>query len=277
MVASAPIEVKVIFDAASQGRRKPTRRVDHTPRVSRSAPWIVLGLLNLLAAGGLYYVTWWRVDPFIYLTFALKTPMDMDLDMAAAMFLPRQAEPLEPSPPVVEQPSSPAAPQVYTGQAARIMIGGAAYGWLTLATIAAFALAASAGAAIGRIGGSRGRRVAALLVLTLTFALAIAALVVWNQYGRKYLPNQLRIGMGGLVLLSALIGLAVGRAARGLACLSAITLILSALGTVVALYLGSRCGAIPPERAVPLYLFLAFFIHSGYGWIQLPLLSRLGR
>jgi hypothetical protein len=278
MVISAPLEVKVIFDASSRGRRRPTHRVSHSPRISRSSPWIVLGLLNFLAAGGLYYATWWRVDPFIYLTLMLKTPVDVDLNMAAGIFVPRPTEPREPAPPpVVEQPSTPSVAPSYTGRTAQMIIGGAAYGWLTLATLAACALSASAGAAIGRIGGSRGRRVGTLLALTLTLVLAIAALVVWNQFGRKYLPSHLRIGMGGLVLVTALIGLAVGRAARRLASLAAITLILSAVGTVAGLYLGSRCGAIPPAQSAPLYLALAFLIHSGYGWIQLPILARLGR
>jgi len=278
MNTSAPLEVKVIFDASSQGRHRPTRRVSHSSRVSRSSPWIALGFLNFLAAGGLYYATWWRVDPFIYLTLMLKTPVDMDLNMAAGIFVPRQNERRELAPPpVVEQPSSPSGAPSYTGRTAQMMIGGAAYGWLTLATLAACTLSVSAGAAIGRIGGSRGRRVGTLLALTLTLVIAIAALVVWNQYGKQYLPSHLRIGMGGLGALSALIGLAVGRAARGLARLAAITLILSAVGTVVGLYLGSQCGAIPPAQSAPLYLALAFLIHSGYGWIQLPILSRMGR
>lgn len=278
MTTSTPLEVKVIFDASSRGRRRPTRRIGYPQRVSRSSPWLVLGLLNFLAAGGLYYATWWRVDPFIYLTLMLKTPVDMDLNMAAGIFVPRPTEPREPvPPPVVEQPSPPTVAPSYTGRTAQMMIGGAAYGWLTLATLAACALAASAGAAIGRIGGSRGRRVGTLLALTLALVLAVAALVVWNQYGKQYLPSHLRIGMGGLGALSALIGLAVGRAARGLARLAATTLILSAVGTVAGLYLGSRCGAIPPAQATPLYLALAFLIHSGYGWIQLPILSRMGR
>jgi hypothetical protein len=278
MTTSAPLEVKVIFDASSRGRRRPTHRVSHSPRISRSSPWIVLGLLNFLVAGGLYYATWWRVDPYIYLTLMLKTPVDMDLNMAAGIFVPRPTEPREPAPPpVVEQPSLPSVAPTYTGRTAQMMIGGAAYGWLTLATLAVCALSASAGAAIGRIGGSRGRRVGTFLALTLTLVLVVAALVVWNQYGQQYLPSHLRIGMGGLGALSALIGLAVGRAARGLARLAAITLILSAVGTVVGLFLGSQCGAIPPAQSTPLYLALAFFIHSGYGWIQLLILSRLSR
>src|SRR3990172_2018373 len=107
MTTSAPLEVKVIFDASSRGRRRPTRRVSHSPRVSRSSPWIVLGLLNFLAAGGLYYATWWRVDPFIYMTLMLKTPVDMDLNMAAGIFMPRPIEPREPAPPLVVEQTSP--------------------------------------------------------------------------------------------------------------------------------------------------------------------------
>lgn len=276
MTTSTPLEVKIVFDASSRGRRKPTRQISHSPRVSRSSPWIVLGLLNFLAAGGLYYTTWWCVDPFIYMTLMLKTPVDVDLNMAAGIFMP--SEPRVPAPPpVVEQPVPPSVVPSYSGLTAQRMIGGAAYGWLTLTTIAACALAVSAGAAIGRIGGSRWRRVAVFLALILALVLAIAALDVWNQFGWEYLPKHLRKGMGGLVMLAALIGLAVGRAARGLARLAAITLILSAVGTVVALYLGSRCGAIPPEQATPLYLALAFLVHSGYGWVQFPILSRLGR
>jgi len=278
MNTSAPLEVKVIFDASSRGRRKPTHRVRSAPRVSRSSPWIILGLLNFLAAGGLYYAAWWRVDPFIYLTLMLKTPVDMDLDQAAGIFVPRNHEPREPAAPPAAQPlpvsvaSSP-----WTGDTVRKVMGAAAYGWLTLATAAACTLALSCGAVFGRIGGSPWRRAGIVLAATLTLVLAVAVFLVWNEYGRKYLPVHLRFGMGGLALWMASIGLALGRAARGLARLAAITLIFSALGTVVALYLGSQCGAIPPEQSTPLYLALAFLIHSIYGWGQLPILSRLGR
>ena len=274
MVISAPLEVKVIFDASSRGRRKRTHRVRSSPRVNRSSPWIVLGFLNLLAAGGLYYATWWRVDPFIYLTLMLKTPVDMDLDQAAGIFVPRNHEPREPA--AQPLPVSVAS-SAWTGDTVRKVMGSAAYGWLTLATAAACALALSSGSAFGRIGGSPWRRAGIVLAATLTLVLAVAVFLVWNEYGRKYLPVHLRFGMGGLALWMASIGLALGRAARGLARLAAITLIFSALGTVVALYLGSQCGAIPPEQSTLLYLALAFLIHSIYGWGQLPILSRLGR
>ena len=278
MTATAPLEVKVIFDASSRGRRKPTRRVSRPPRMSRSSPWIVLALLNFLAAGGLYYATWWRVDPFIYLTFMLKTPVDMDLDQASGIFMPRNNELREPIPrPATQRPPAPAALPQWTGDTVRKVMGAAAYGWLTLATAAACALSLSAGASLSRIGGSRWRRAGLVVAATLTLAIAVAAFVVWTQYGRTYLPSHLRFGMGGLVLWTAAVGLAFGRAARGLSRLAAITLILSAVGTVIGLYLGSRCGAIPPEQSTPLYLALAFLIHSLYGWIQLPILSRMGR
>ncbi len=278
MTSTTLLEVKVIFDASSRGRRKPTHRVRSSPRVSRSTPWIILGLLNLLAAGGLYYAAWWRVDPFIYLTLMLKTPVDMDLDQAAGIFVPRNHEPREPAAPPAAPPlpvsvaSSP-----WTGDTVRKVMGAAAYGWLTLATAAACALALSSGSAFGRIGGLPWRRAGIVLGGTLTLVLAVAAFVVWNEYGRKYLPSHLRFGMGGLALWMALIGLALGRAARGLARFAAITLILSSVGTVTGLYLGSQCGAIPPEQSTPLYLAVAFLIHSIYGWIQLPILSRMGR
>ncbi|MFH1109330.1 MAG: hypothetical protein V1790_09070 [Planctomycetota bacterium] len=273
MNTSAPLEVKVIFDASSRGRRKPTHRVRSSPRISRSSPWIILGIFNLLAGGGLYYTTWWRVDPFIYLTFMLRSPVDVSVfaftPLAFPIPEPRSDLAVQATREMLRSP-----PELARNQ---IMMGATAYGWLTLATAAACALSLSAGAALSRIGGSPWRRAGVVLAATLTLALAAAVFLVWNEYGRKYLPVHLRFGMGGLALWMASIGLALGRAARGLARLAAITLIFSAAGTVVALYLGSQCGAIPPEQSTPLYLALAFLIHSIYGWIQLPILSRLGR
>ena len=278
MTATAPLEVKVIFDASSRGRRKPTRRVSRPPRISRSSPWIVLGVFNLLAAGGVYYATWWRADPFIYLTFMLKTPVDMDLDQAAGIFVPRNKAVREPVPlPAAQQPPAPAALPQWTGDTVRKVMGAVGYGWLTLATVAACALSLSGGASLSRIGGSPWRRAGLVLAATLTIAMAVAAFAVWTEYGRTYLPSHLRFGMGGLVLWTAAVGLAFGRAARGLARFAAVTLILSAVGTVVGLYLGSQCGAIPTEQSTPLYLALAFLVHSLYGWIQFPILSRMGR
>jgi len=82
--------------------------------------------------------------------------------------------------------------------------------------------------------------------------------------------------MGGVVLVTALIGLAVGRAARGLARLAAIMLVLSAAGTAIGLSIGFGYGALPAEQSTPLYLFFAFLVHSCYGWIQFPILARMG-
>ena len=99
MSPTTPLEIKVIYSASDRPRRrrritKPTSRIspDARPTAGDRAHavvrittkprrgWIVVGLLNVLIAGGLYYGTWWKADKFIYDVFTWSTPLPgMDL------------------------------------------------------------------------------------------------------------------------------------------------------------------------------------------------------
>ena len=98
----------------------------------------------------------------------------------------------------------------------------------------------------------------------------------WQDYGLKYRPDHFRFGMAGFVVTVAAIGITIGRGARMLTRLAAAMVILSAVASVVGLYLGAECGAIDPARSSMAFLALVFAIHSLWGWVLLPVSSRLG-
>lgn len=244
---------------------------------TRAVPWVILGVFNLLAAGGLSYVTWWWVDPYIYDVFTWKTPLPgVDADQAVAQMFPNLAAPVKRTPPPTVEENSADAPK-YVGKTATVIIGTTAYAWLTLAVIASCTLALSAGAALARVGGVWLRRVGLILAVAGVLVLGAAVYRVLREHGLQYTPRQLRLGMTALALLVTLVGLAIGRGPRGFARLAAITLILSAVGTAGALRLAGYCDAVSPERSALLFVFLAFILHSLYGWLLLLATHRLPR
>ena len=272
MASTAPLEIKVVYDSSKRRRRTSYRRVT-APTKRRMGPLLLVGVLNLAASGGLYYATWWHADPFIYLTLMMKTPVDVDPGAVGAIFGVSPEAPSSQKGPGVreQQPEGP----VWSGKTAQIAIPITSYSWLTLATIAACALSLASGAVLGRAGGSVWRRIGVVMTIIVALGLGYAVFRVWNEYGARFLPNHLRFGMGGLTLLLLMIGLSIGRGARGLTLLAAIVLILSAMGTAASLYVGRKCGAIEPALSTPAYLALAFAIHSVWGWILLVVSGRV--
>ena len=234
---------------------------------------LLLGVLNLVASGGLYYATWWHADPFIYLTLMMKTPVDVDPGAVGAMFgVSPEAPSSQKGPGVSEQePEGP----VWSGKTAQLAIPITSYSWLTLATIAFCALSLASGATLGRAGGSTWRRIGVVVAIIAALGLGYAVYSVWSEYGARFRPNHLRIGMGGLAILVLMIGVSFGRGARGLTRLAAIVLILSAMGTAAGLYIGHRCGAVDPAWSTPAYIGLAFGVHSLWGWILLVVSGRI--
>lgn len=213
----------------------------------------------------MYVTVWWRIDPFLYMTLMLKTPVAVDLNQMSGVFTgsPRSRPPVEAPAP---------GPDARTTQA---VMGGTAYGWLTLATAGTFALALAGGAAIGRSRGTQWRRNALVVLIVVVLGLGVAALFVLRGYGWEYTPRQLRVGMCGLTLLTACMGCLLERRARVLGWIAASALVVSAVGTVVALKLGVSSGAIEPHYATPQALTAAFGIHSAYGWILMPVMRWL--
>jgi hypothetical protein len=276
MNTTTPLDIKVVYDASSRRKRKGT--VVPGGERKRAAPiLLVVGLLNLAAAGGLCYATWWPIDSFIYMNFVLRTPLDIDLDAAAGAIMPGLSADSPQAAGATDLPVGELPPPTIVGRTAQIVIGVTGYSWLTLATMAACALALAGGAAWGRSGGALWRTAGLLLAVVVVAGLAWFGYSVWTEYGTVYPPGALDLGMGGLVLLAALVGMAIGRGARGLTRLAGIMLIISAAGSVAGLYSGRLCGAVESQYASFSFMAVVFVIHSVWGWVLLPLASRMRR
>ncbi len=146
-----------------------------------------------------------------------------------------------------------------------MIIGGSAYTWLTFATLACCAIAASGGASPSRAGGGPLRVLGVMGTCIGLLALAWAGYQVWAEYGFTYRPTHLRVGMSLLVALAGCAGLIFARRVRRLTRFAAVLLILSATVSVCGLYLGALAGAIQPEQSSVTFLVKIFIIHSLYG------------
>jgi len=281
MHKSGPVEVQVVFDSSRQRGRR-TRPVAR-PSVSRAM--LLLGAISLLVSGAMYYAIWWKVDPFIYLSLCLKSPLDVrvptaetaggqpDLEDAASVIF--RIRPERNSNPGTDSGETTAAAPRWTGSTARNVIGAAAYSWLTLATLGCLALALAAGVQLSS-GSAGGMRIlGAFLTIGIAAALAYGAFRVWGEFKIGYKPNHLRLGMGGLVLLAAAVGLTIRRGSRPASRVASIALIVAAAGSAVGLYLWGEAGAIEMRYAAPGFLALVFAVHSLFAWILLPLSWRI--
>jgi hypothetical protein len=281
MTAANALEIKVVYSASGRPRAKVVRTALGT---RRGIGLMALGILNLAASAVFYYATWWPADRFFYMTVMMYTPIPgVDAGQASQFLLP----PNERSKPARLQ-SGPAADSIasnqeiapagrWHGRTAATVIGGTMYGWLTLATIAYGLLAFSAGVAWSKWGAGQWQRIWAILALGVLLGLGVFTYEVWSRpMSGQLTPNQLRIGMIGVCLLGLLGGLAWGRAAKAFCRAAGIAVILSALGSVVALRLLNLSGALEPVYASIPFLAMVFAIHSFFGWLLLlPIASRL--
>ena len=282
MTMHSPLEIKVVYSAS---RRKRSGVTVVTARARRATPWLLLGVMNVVAAGGMLYTTWWKVDPYVYLKFFWKTPIPgVDLDeVATKMFGLPPVEPVATADPSEESPSPSETEQgakltpSFSGEKAATILWATGYSWLAISTLACCALALAGGTALGQLNSQTLRILAAILAMAGLIALLWGAYQVWSEYGMAFEKHHKRVGLAASAALVTLFGMTIGRGARGLQRLAAVLLIISAVGSVVGLYLGARCGAIEAEHSTPMFLAMVFAIHSLYGWILLPVASRIGR
>lgn len=308
MTDSAPLEITVVYDASGRSRRPPKPvhakkvRPPRAKAASASTGVVVLGALNLLAAAGYCYATWWPVEEYIVVNSAMRTPFMSDLDLdatAAAMFgsmatpggkpRPLLVPPLRDSESTEARPNAagstdsrkdpfakaePARPvSQFDVRTSQLVIGITVTGWLVLATASCCALAIAGGAGFTRAGGTSMR------VLGIILALGLAALLVWKGYelwtqvGKDVSPARLRPLVLALVGLGAATGIAVGRGVRGLSKAAGILVIVAAIGSVAGLYLGHMAGVVEAAQATALFLAIVFVGHSLWGWLLL-LISR---
>jgi hypothetical protein len=304
MTSTASLEIKVVYDASKRRGGKTIVRPSPIRPGRRPGGGVVLvSVLNLVVAGGMYYATWWRVDPFLYITMMKKTPIDVPPDFGSSgFFVPRpvrvdKARPgnappfprgdapgeLEGAPgdatreegDRADAKSAAQSAARWGGKTAQVMIPAAAYGWLTLATAGACALALAGGAGFGATGGRTLRLIGMILTLGLIAGLAFAVFKVWSQYGMTYKPDHLRMGMGALILLFATAGLMMAGHVRGLTRLAGAMVILAGVGSAGGVWLWSQCGALEAGQAIVIMMALVFAAHSVWGWILFPLAGRL--
>ncbi len=266
-----PLEIKVVYPLSARGRSV-SRPVRAAVRPVSSGGALRLGLLNILVAGLLYFVAWWQVDPFIFRTLMMKTPLPgVDLSRMSSMIKPQPADGDEP-------PAAVAAPNPNIGgMAAAKTIGSVAYTWLTLSTGAALALALAGGASLGSKLDPSWRRKwtilvggGALVILWLLYDTAMS-------FGWKYPVNYSRWGAGAFVAFAVLVGLVISAKSRALSRLAAVVLLLSAIGSAAGIYLWGQCGALEGTYSSIPFILGVFFIHSLYGWLLWPLSARWGR
>ena len=240
----------------------------------------MLGLMNLAVAGGLYCATWWWADPELRIKLILHTPLPgVDLDATAGVLVPPQSQSSH-TQPVKEGSQAPGAASAVGGQTAQaVLFVATVIGWEVLTTIAACALSLSAGALLRRAGGPVVRRGGLILGLLALVVLGWTAYSLWTEYER-FTPHHLRYAIAALVVVFAMIGLVIRRGEKRLTHLAAIALIVSGAGSVLGLYIGAHYDAFESEQLfLPFVAFLAvvFVIHSSWGWVLLPLASRISR
>lgn len=289
-MTSAPLEVKVIYDA-SAGRGKRSASVSRTG-VARTR-WLALGLIILLVAGGLCYGTWWHVDRYLIgpNLFLHSTIPGVDLELISKMLGPqktaikttpkglpkKRSTPAPKSADVKPKAGKPKVGKPATIDADTIQLWGAAYSWLALASLAMCALTLSSGSLVGRWRGESFRRTGSILTAGAVLGMGLAIYTILNKYGMKFPTGHLRYGMAGLGAVFFCVGLAVAGRLQGLARLASASLALSAVGSVVGLFLWSRLGAVSPDHATITFLLIVFLIHSSWAWVLWPLSSRLPR
>ena len=264
MSSAPPLDIKVLYSASSRGRR----RKGGYSGTSRPTTWVLrLGLLNLLVAGVQYYGIWWWVDPNLRVMLIMHTEFGgVDTNAMIEDLIPDRTRTS-----AVNAPPTPTA-QGLTSRG--MMFVGTAVGWRTLSTFAILALTLSAGALLRRGGSKRVGSVSVVAGIVALVGICAIILTLWSRYG-KIVPDETRWSIAALGVVALLVGLFASGKARGFSYLAAVLMILSAGGTAWGLHVGAESEAIEPKYATTGFLAIAFGLHSLWGWILLPLSSRL--
>lgn len=272
MKPNSPIDIKVIYGSSSKQPGPPVKRGGTAKKTN--AIWS-LALINMFVSGALYYGTWWEVDPFLYMTLIMKTPLAVDVDLDAAAAAMFGIQPSSRKPRTLPADQSPETKQQtqWSGKTSQFIIPLMSYMWLTLATVASGLLAMSSGSLLSKARSGQSKLTGRVCIGVTLLILITFIVIIWSRYGVGYHPNHLRIGMAGFVLLCLTVGLTLAARSSGLARLSSIGLIVSACCSVLGIIFGYYCGAIESEYYTFVFIVLVFLIHSGWGWILFFLLK----
>jgi len=265
MKPNSPLDIKVIYGSSSNQSRTPAIIGGTTKKTK--AIWF-LAIVNLLVSGTLYYGTWWEIDPFLYMTLIMKTPVvvDVDLDEAAAAMFGIQPATRKPEPSTADQATKNKQTQ-WSGKTSQVLIPLMSYSWLTFATIASGLLAILSGSLMSKARSNQSKMMGRICTGITLITLITFIVVIWSRYGMSYRPNHLRVGMAGFIVFCLTFGLTLSARSSGLARISSMVLIVSASCSVMGLVFGYYCGAIEAEYFTIPFIAMVFVIHSCWGWI----------
>ncbi len=278
-MTSAPFEIKVVYDASQRRRRGAVVRTSSTTAArGRGSMFFLGGLLNLVVAGAMYYVTWQMADPFLGTTIIKKTPMDVPASFAANPFGITSAPPGMAADELEIPPGQSTPGDIvsrWSGKTAQWLVPVTALGWLALATSGACAVALAAGAWLGYPAGAWVRVLGVLCTLILAGTLGWISWEIWQEYKTGYKVEHLRLGMGGLTLLFAFLGLAMSAKARGITRFAGVVVLLAAIATAVGIWLWTQTGALDIQYASWSRIAAAFGIHALWGVVLLLSANRI--
>ncbi len=248
----------------------------------------LVGLMSLAVAVVWLYTLWTRVDPELGVRHNMSMPIALflgtDLTFGRAPVGMADPAPPEGTTPVADPPeeesdsageSSDKAEQMAEARRFVVMLTVLMYGWEGLATFAGLWLVvAGAAATLGpRVAAAWRGRTSALAFLAF---LGVMAYVVWiwRSLGAHWELQHVHVLVGLLAVFSMLFGAAISRGGARSQRGAGWILILSTLGSVVAILWAHRLGASVERYAGPAFLCTLCAVQSGYAWFLLLVTRR---
>lgn len=111
--------------------------------------------------------------------------------------------------------------------------------------------------------------------LLLAGALGWVGWQLWQEYKTGYKVEHLRLGMGGLTLLFAFLGMAMSGKARGITRFAGVVVLVAAIATAAGIWLWSQTGALDLQYASWSKIGAAFGIHAVWGLVLLVSANRI--
>ena len=291
------LDIKVVYRASGRSRSVRPARAAKAPRPPTSGgsrgkrAGTIIALMNLAIAGGIFYATWWHVDPDVTVTLEWQTPViPVEALAQLGVFFGVRASDHVDEPPAEEGHTSADETPVFEGATAAAVMGGASYTWLGAEMVAAGLLALSAGAGLGGLLTSRIRQGARIVAGVLLLYFFVHVTWVWMESRTSFPITAARDAWGILIAFLLIFGAGIGRRGRGFGRVAGVAVILAGLASAAGLYLFTLCDASwHPETVIAgaasamgldasslTFAVIIFVIHSLYGWVLLGLAANLG-
>ena len=260
---------------------------------SSSAPssgwgYRLVGLMSLAVATVWLYALWTRVDPELGVRHNMSMPVALFFGSNLTFGRPPVAV-ANPAPPegttaVTEpnrdRPKASGKSSVHEDQIAEarqfvVTLTALMYGWEGLATFAGLWLVVAGSAAtLGRRRAIAWRGWMSVLALLASLGVIAYGVWIWRSLGAHWELQHVHALVGVLGVFCVLFGAAISRGGGGLLRSAAWILILSTVGSVVAILWAQQLGASVERYASPTFLIALCAVQSGYAWFLLVVVRR---